>query len=269
MRALALCLALLPGLAAAQAGHDIVVLGEVHDNPAHHIEQARIVAGLQPSAIVFEMLSPAQADSAAGMARDDIAALDRALGWTGSGWPDFAMYHPIFLAAPGAVIVGAALPPGDVRAAMGQGAAAVFGPGAADWGLTPLPPAAQAAREREMAVAHCDALPADLLPGMVEAQRLRDAHFARVAAAAFDAQGGPVVVITGSGHARTDRGIPVYLAAGRPDLTVWALGQVERTAGDATFDALIVTPAAPRPDPCAAAFGQNASRAIAPAAPRP
>ena len=40
---------------------DVVLLGEVHDNPAHHAFQAEAVAYLAPRALVFEMLTPAQA----------------------------------------------------------------------------------------------------------------------------------------------------------------------------------------------------------------
>lgn len=247
---------------AAQQGFDIVVLGEVHDNPAHHLRQAEIVAALQPAALVFEMFGPAAADDAQGIDRADAAALATALGWNGSGWPDFAMYHAVFAAAPGAVLYGAALPYEKVRAATGTGAAAVFGEGSTDWGLGPLPPADQALREAEMDAAHCGMLPPDLLPGMVEAQRLRDAHFARVAAQALDETGGPVVVITGNGHARPDRGIPFSLAQARPDLSVWTLGQFESGSDGAPFDALNVTPPVPREDPCDA-FGQTASRAVA------
>jgi uncharacterized iron-regulated protein len=43
---------------AAQAGDAmIVILGEVHDNPAHHVVQAEAIAALNPRAVVFEMLS--------------------------------------------------------------------------------------------------------------------------------------------------------------------------------------------------------------------
>ncbi|NBT31976.1 MAG: hypothetical protein EBT13_08780, partial [Rhodobacteraceae bacterium] len=44
---------------------DVYVLGEVHDNPAHHLRQAEIVGQVAPRAIVFEMLSPAQVAAAA------------------------------------------------------------------------------------------------------------------------------------------------------------------------------------------------------------
>ena len=252
MRWLAVVAALWPACAAAQAGFDIVVLGEVHDNPAHHLTQARIVAELRPAAVVWEMLPPEAAGRVAEAGTADAARLAAALGWEALGWPYFAIYHPVFVAAGGAAHLGAALPGAEVRRALSEGAAAVFGADAAAFGLGPLDPAAQAAREAEQAAAHCDALPVDMLPGMVEVQRLRDAAFARTALAALDAHGAPVVLITGTGHARRDRGVPAAIAAARPGLRVWALGQFEADPGsDAPFDAVAVAPAPPRGDPCA------------------
>ena len=81
----------------------------------------------------------------------------------------------------------------------------------------------------------------------------RDAALARAVVQAFDVTGGPVVVITGSGHADRARGIPVALAEAAPDLRVLSVGQVEGEPGpDAPFDLWIATPPHPRPDPCAA-----------------
>jgi uncharacterized iron-regulated protein len=238
-------------------GVEIVILGEIHDNPAHHATQAEIVGRLAPRAVVWEMLDPAQAGAAGGFDPADARALEAALGWNGSGWPDFAMYHPIFVAAGGAAHFGAAVDRDTLSRAVAEGAAAVFGPEAAAYGLTPLATEDQAAREAEQQAAHCNALPVEMLPGMVEAQRLRDAAFARTALEALDRHGPPVVVITGTGHARRDTGIPAALAAARPGLRVWSLGQTELAEGaepeaDAPFDALITTPPVPREDPCLA-----------------
>lgn len=259
MRVLAVLAALAAPLAAqAQIvppqGADVYVLGEVHDNPAHHAEQARLVAEITPAAVVWEMLRPDQLAAAAGVDHADAAALGAALGWEASGWPDFAMYHPIFLAAPRAEMIGAAVPKDTLSRAVKEGAAAVVGPKAAAlWALGPLDPQDQAAREREQQEAHCNALPESLLPGMVEAQRLRDQTMAEAALAALDRGLRPVVVITGTGHARRDQGIPAALAAARPGLKVWALGQVEQAAPpDSPFDAVNVTAPAPREDPCLA-----------------
>lgn len=233
---------------------EIVVLGEVHDNPTHHLNQARAVAGLAPRALIFEMLTQDQAALASPKLRADPVALGKALGWEAAGWPDFALYAPIFAAAPHAIIVGAAPPRDEVKRAMTEGAAAVFGPEAGRFGLeAPLPAALKSALEAEQMEAHCNALPPEMLPGMVEAQRLRDATFARATLRALKATGGPVAVITGSGHARIDTGLPAVLRLAAPHTPVVALGQIERPAApEQPFDLWIVTDPTPREDPCLA-----------------
>lgn len=238
-------------LAAGSFDADIVVLGEVHDNPAHHARQAQIVEMIAPQALVFEMLSADQADRHVPGA--DMATLEAAFGWADSGWPDFAMYYPIFAAAPDARVYGAGVPRDAARAVMQSRAAEVFGKDAARFGLTEdLSRREQEAREAMQLAAHCDALPSDMLPMMVDMQRLRDAELARVAIAAFDSTGGPVVVITGNGHARTDWGMPVYLDRAAPGIRVISLGQGEDgTPPEGQFDLTEAT--APRPDradPC-------------------
>ncbi len=229
-----------------------MILGEVHDNPLHHQSQAEAVAAISPAAIVFEMLTSEQAEAVTPDNRDDAAALSRALQWEESGWPDFLMYHPILTAAPDAVIYGGALPRDAVRRSVSEGAAAIIGGDAGIFGLDrPLSEEELALRVAEQAEAHCDALPEELLPGMVEAQRLRDVAMARATLAALDETGGPVAVITGNGHARTDRGVPVYLDAARPGLDVLSVGQVEAPPEvGAPFDLWLVTDPAPREDPC-------------------
>lgn len=231
----------------------IIVLGEVHDNPAHHRNQAQLVAAIKPAALVFEMLSPEQVAETMGVDRTDALALGTALGWKDAGWPDFAMYAPIFAAAPDAILIGAALPEGAIISALDTSAAAVFGADAANFGLIPLAPEDQAAREAEQSEAHCGALPSEMLSGMVEVQRLRDAHFARVTLAALETYGERVVLITGSGHARNDIGVPAALRAARPDVRVFSVGQYESDPGpDAPYDAIVWTAPVDRPDPCLA-----------------
>lgn len=246
---------------AAQAA-DVVILGEVHDNPAHHMVQAGAVSANDPAALVFEMLTPAQAETVTPDLLNDENALRAALDWDNSGWPDFAIYYPIFAAA-GALanpprIYGAQVPRSDARAAMQAGLVETFGADSVAYGLSaPLDSDQQSAREALQMTAHCDALPAELLPAMVDVQRLRDATLARATLAALDETatdetGGRVLVITGNGHARKDWGVPAYLARLRPALSVLSLGQSEGGAIDGGFD--LILPAAPvdRPDPCEA-----------------
>jgi uncharacterized iron-regulated protein len=235
---------------------DVVILGELHDNPTHHTHQARAVATLAPKALVFEMLTP-EAASKMPDTLPDAATLGQILGWEAAGWPDFALYYPIFAAAPQARVYGAEVPRTEARRAMKEGPIAVFGPKAAAYGLTdPLPPDDQSAREAEQAKAHCDALPPDLLPAMVDVQRLRDAALARAVVQAMADTGGPVAVITGNGHARRDQGLAVPLAWVAPDLGVLAIAQFEEEPPAAPpFDLWLISPATPRDDPCATLTG--------------
>jgi uncharacterized iron-regulated protein len=242
-----------PGDLAALPAADVVILGEVHDNPAHHENQASAIDAIDPAAVVFEMLSAEQAARVAPDLIDDAAALAAALDWEASGWPDFAMYHPVFLAARDAVLVGGTETREAARRAVADGAATVFGVDAALFGLDrPLPEEERGLRIDEQRVAHCDAMPEDLLPGMVEAQRLRDGWLARAAVEAHAETGGPVVIVTGNGHARADWGVPALLAEAAPGLSVLAIGQFEEAPEKTPpFDLWLVTEPADRPDPCA------------------
>jgi uncharacterized iron-regulated protein len=239
---------------------DIVILGEIHDNARHHANQARIVAALEPGALVFEMIEPAQALAITPGVRSDAAALEALLDWEERGWPDFAMYFPIFAAAPDAAIFGAGVPADEVRRSVEDGAASVFGDAAGLFGLDrPLDAEQLAVRLQLQQDAHCGAMPEALLPGMVEAQRLRDAALAEATVAAYeharlDDDRPQVVVITGNGHAREDWGAPAmlrsYFGEGR-DVDIRTLGQFENAApDDATFTTVVVTDPADRPDPC-------------------
>ncbi|MAE92156.1 MAG: hypothetical protein CMI67_21720 [Pelagibaca sp.] len=233
----------------------VVFLGEVHDNPAHHARQAELVAEIRPVAVVFEMLTNEQAASIQPEYLADEAALADLLAWDESGWPDFSMYYPIFQAAGEAAIFGAAMPREEARRARNEPLDRVFGPSAGFYGLDEgLPPEQQAEREAMQMAAHCDALPADMLPVMVGIQRLRDARLAETALEALSMHGAPVVVITGNGHARTDWGAPALIAMAAPEVPVAALGQGEagRDAPDGRFDLLEETEAVERDDPCAA-----------------
>lgn len=230
----------------------IVVIGETHDNPAHHLVQADIVTRLKPTAVVYEMLTGEQAALLDASSVLDQDALEAALGWNAAGWPDFAMYYPIFRASGDAKVFGAAVPRDVARNAMTDGVAATFGAQADLFGLdTPLGADQQAAREALQMAAHCDALPKDLLPAMVDVQRLRDARLAQVALQALEETGGPVVVITGNGHARNDWGVPAMLGLVSAETVTVTIGQGEDgQEPEGGFDLVLDSASVPRADPC-------------------
>ncbi|SPF77614.1 ChaN family lipoprotein [Pseudoprimorskyibacter insulae] len=240
-----------------RGSYDVWFLGELHTNGNHHLVQADWVTAMAPAALVFEMLTPDQAAQAAPELRIDAEALEQALGWNASGWPDFSIYYPIFAAAPTAAIYGAAVPRDAARDAMSAGVATAFGADAAAFGLTQtLPPDQQSAREDMQLAAHCNALPPDMLPMMVDVQRMRDATLAQVALTALTETGGPVAVITGNGHARTDWGAPAALALAAPEVRQYSLGLGEPGQPPlGTFSQVIEVPKDPNADtadPCEA-----------------
>lgn len=231
---------------------DVTILGEVHDNGLHHLAQAAAIAAVKPKAVVFEMLSAEQAALITSELLLDQTALKMALKWDDSGWPDFALYYPIFAALGDASIYGAARPRDEVRRAFGEGAAGVFGEGAQRLGLDlPLPDDQMARRAQEQFEAHCEAMPLEMMGGMVEAQRFRDAAFSDVVLRAVT--DGPVVLVAGNGHARTDWAVPFMLTIAAPELSVLSVGMLEQPVTDTPpYDVWLQTEAAVREDPCLA-----------------
>ncbi len=227
---------------------DVLVLGEVHDNPAHHDVQVQWLEAFAVKAVVFEMLTPEEAIALSGVARTPEAMAQAVDGFH---WSNIADYSDVLAAS--SEIIGAALPRDTVRAAFSETAAEVFRGDAVAFGLTePLPKEEAHQRAQLQFKAHCEAMPIDMMGGMIEAQRLRDAEFSRAVLDALETFGSPVVLITGNGHARTDWGVPSYLRRVAPHLEVFAIGQSESGALGGPFDDVADAPAVVRSDPCAA-----------------
>ncbi|MBN1207466.1 MAG: ChaN family lipoprotein [Myxococcaceae bacterium] len=250
-----------------------VLLGEKHDNADHHRLQASLVRAItehgRRPALAFEMLGVEQqaaVDAALASEPGDPDAIAQAVDWAHSSWPDWALYRPIFAAGleRGLPIVAANLPKAQARALVMKGASALPAELVTQLGLdTPLPEEIARTMREEMFHAHCGAMPAEHMQPMVEAQRARDAQMAERLHASDQGEG--VILITGSGHARTDRGVPVHLARRAPGLGARSVAFVEVVDGKAApqdyaasfgpgplpFDYLWFTPGALREDPCA------------------
>jgi uncharacterized iron-regulated protein len=260
-------------LDAAVTGADFVALGEVHDNPDHHLLQARLVrtitAARKRPALGFEMLDADQqpaVDAAIAKAPRDADALGAAVSWKESRWPDWAWYRPIFQAGLDGwlPIIAANLPRGLTKEIRAKGKDALDEPIRHRLAREePIPPATLAALREEMAESHCGALPEPMIDPLVLVQRARDAQMAWRVESAGAARGG--VLISGKGHARTDRGVPAIVARDWPGRKVVAVAFTEVQAGEtdpakyhedegargpAPFDFIVFTPGAKREDPC-------------------
>ncbi|HEY6808620.1 MAG TPA: ChaN family lipoprotein [Myxococcales bacterium] len=254
-------------LDAAVRSADFVLLGETHDNPDHHALEARLVRiaaqGKRP-AVVFEMLDVSQQAKVDAAPRTP-EGIAEAVDWSHGGWPDFSLYRPVFEAAlaAGLPIVAGNFTKAQMNAIVREGAAKVPPDVAALLERQPEPAAEVAEAERaEMRAQHCGQLPETLLAPMVLAQHARDAQLAiRTAASAEGA-----ILVAGSGHARTDRGVPVHLGRLAPGRRILSVAFIEVSPGMQSpeglaaefgasrmpFDFAVFTPAAQREDPCKA-----------------
>ena len=240
----------------------VVYLGETHDNPVHHAHQARVLqamlrAGARP-ALAFEMLTQEQQPEVdEAMRGADGAPLDARLRWRERGWPDFAMYQPLFeLALTDRLpVLAADLDPPTVRRIAKEGLGVL--PGAErDRVASRLrpDPEREARLEREIAEAHCGLLPAAAIPFMAQAWHARNVVMARHIGQALD-EGRRVVVIVGRGH--LDRGgLPDQLHALRPGTRQLIVDFVEAAPGESlpgprSSYIRWLTPGVERGDPCA------------------
>jgi uncharacterized iron-regulated protein len=242
---------------------DFVLLGEKHDNPDHHQLQAHLIQALarddRRPAVAFEMLSDDDRPKLELWQQTDpksVSAFGDILDWKHSGWPDFALYRPIF-----EVALARELPIEPANLSKGQlvalhgGLAALPEARRRALGLdAPLSPAARESLADEIREGHCGMANDALVATMVDVQRARDAMLADALLRA----GPPAVLIAGAGHVRRDRGVPLYLARRAPERRVLAIAFVEvgRDGGPdlhdlvSAFDYVWWTPRVDDEDPC-------------------
>ena len=250
-----------PELVSRLGSADIVLLGELHDNPYHHRVRGMLITALasRHPAVVFEQFAASEqpiAPPSAGQTREawlDANGFDR----TGWRWP---LHAPVVEAAlaSGRAIWGSNVPREALRSVVRDGASTAPPEFRRLMEQSPLDSAARAALDQDLVEGHCGQLPAAMIPGMRAAQEVRDASmtWALVAAGAT----GPAWLIAGNGHVRSDIAVPRMLRNAAPGKKVLVVGLLERGTDGALpdlaerqrYDLVIVTPPVAREDPCAA-----------------
>jgi uncharacterized iron-regulated protein len=245
-------------LARFMQGKRVVLLGEVHDNASQHALRLaaleRVVAlGARP-ALVFEQFDQDRQAAIDRARRERPGDVDYLIEQAkGSGGWHWASYRPMLALALAhrLPIVAGNLSRGDAMRVAKEGWAAVFDDGTRDaLRLDALPADFLRKHEQAIAAGHCDRLPAASLAPIARAQIARDIALAQ-ALRPYAPDG--VVLIAGNGHVRRDIGVPFWLT---PDerAAVVSIGLVERDDEPAQrplpFDAVVVTAAAERADPC-------------------
>lgn len=227
---------------------DFVLLGEIHDNPDHHVLQAALVgamarAGRRP-AVVFEMIAE---DRRAAIRRwraaapSDGAGLGAAVDWRKSGWPPWPTYRPIADVAvrAGLPVLGGNLPRRLVKQIHKGGGAGLKPAQRSRFGLDDaMPKGAASAMLDTLFESHCRLMPRKALSPMLDVQRARDAILAdnMVRGAALEGADG-AVLIAGNGHVRSDRAAPTRLAVLAPGRSIAVVSFVEVADGQTTPEA--------------------------------
>lgn len=219
-------------LATAVAAADIVLLGEIHDEAAHHRRQAQVIewaAADQQPGLVFEMLGPRQVESmTAWREQAEPAAADfgTAVRWEERGWPDWTLYQPIVA---NALRNDLSLNAGAPNAALVQrvarnGVEELDSDQQTRFGLDrELPDSAHARLRTRIENAHGGIDSPIPTEHMIAVQRMRDAAMAR-ALVDVQATAGAAILIAGREHVRHDYGVPLYLDHFAPGLRVVSIG---------------------------------------------
>ncbi|MBI2795386.1 MAG: ChaN family lipoprotein [Gemmatimonadetes bacterium] len=247
---------------------EFVLLGEQHDNPAHHRVRAALLSsvGGDRASVVFEHW-PRGTVALPGTGEPRVAWLDRT-GFDRTGWR-WPLHEPLVDAvlASGRTWRGSNVSREALRDVVRRGSDGAPPELAAVMRRVPLDSAARAVIDAEIVTGHCGQLPASMVPGMRDAQVVRDVA---MATAMLDARAsGTPWLVAGNGHVRSDVAVPRWLAAQAPGARVLAVGFMELGADGARpalppasmYEVVVFTAPATRPDACATFK--------APAAPRP
>ncbi|MBV8249869.1 MAG: ChaN family lipoprotein [Comamonas sp.] len=244
-------------------GTSLILLGEQHDQAAHHRWEADTVSSLAAqgrlAAVVLEMAaaggstSALQADATEAEVK---AALLWEQGGAGGGWP-WQDYGPVVMSAVRArvPVLGGNLPRTQMKTAMAENRYDAH-LDQAGWQLQ-----LDAIRN-----GHCGLLPESQFAPMARIQLARDETMAGVAAAAVRDLAGPgqsVLLIAGRGHVRADIGVPTWLPAGLAAKVAIAQSDKARDATQMKADRLLTLPGSAPEDHCTQLRQQWQGRAAA------
>ena len=238
---------------------EVVYLGELHDNALHHAIQARIleelVLGGGRPAVAFEMVPETRQASLDAAIRSQASPVEveRQLGWAAQGWPDFAMYWPLFDLARrhDLPVVATDLDPAVTRRISRDGIGAAGEDPARLRSALPDDPARDQAIARRIRAAHCDRVSESRAGRMLESWYARNVVIARRITEALT-RAPQVVVIIGRGH-QSPGGVPEQVDALRPGTRQLVVALAEGESGpppETPGDVVWLTPSRPRPNPC-------------------
>ncbi len=209
-----------------------VLLGEIHDNLLHHRIQATVLQSIAKEArpaLVMEQFDRIQQDKINGVLQgasrtEQMTSLSELMRKTW-GWPAYAPMVDLALHRQ-LPILAANLSRDKLRTVARTGFDAL---GYGEEQRLALETVWSAERQNQLMKnihdGHCGKVSEHMVAAIAKSQRARDAVMADIM---LQSQSGAIAIV-GSGHARRDMAIPLYLAARAPQATVLSLGIVEVT----------------------------------------
>lgn len=232
-------------LMAVMRSADVLILGEVHENPEHHRLRGELIGAIAHPRITVlaeHLDAGAKVDFSAGV----LTGLERA-GFHAKSW-QWPMHEPLFdaISKSGLALLGANLPQALTSSVYASGWSALPDGIRETLERSTLSDAGQRALSQELFEGHCGMLAREALPKMMHVQRARDAYMA------YEAwMHAPSVLVAGNGHAWRLVGVPQVIAAMAPQAKVVSVMFVEGPPKDlSAADYFWVTPVVSRPDPC-------------------
>ena len=247
-----------------------ILLGETHDNLQHHNDHALLIqqiAAIQPhTAIAMEMVNSDQVnaiDKAKITSTNDLLNI---LENSNNNWDYRKYYASVFDSIFNAklTIIAADLDKPELMNILRGGFA--YAPKQIQQLIqnNPLTDQAQESLKLEIEATHCGMATDNMTKAMMLGQQVRDANIA-INLFKTSHEGAPeVVLISGSGHIRRDRGVPMYLHSLDPANNIVSVAWLEvnneyPNPGDYAaqwsqsqlpFDFVVFTQQTERTDPC-------------------
>jgi uncharacterized iron-regulated protein len=242
--------------------HRMILLGETHSNPDHHLGQAEIIHYLvdrnDSVSLYMEMLPYETWDprSAEGLSLDELVSLleEQAKGW------DWKSYSPVLKASieHGLLLNGANLTR-EQRANYAHSEECILTRGQQTLNFCEVLDNDRRATIKQLIYdAHCEYLPLEHTGPMANTQIAKDASFALSMLEAHDSE--KVLLIAGKIHVRNDIGVPVHLQRlGAESISIaFIVVDPERTeisdyfddVHGQQFDYAVFTPNDRNQDPC-------------------
>ena len=261
--ALAACAAVKKPADPVPGNPQVLLLGEVHDNPEGHRERfadlrRRVEAGWRP-ALVMEQFDHENQGllTRAQKGCHDPECVIRVMA--SPGW-DWSLYRPVLdLALTYELpLIAGNLSRADASRVVRDGVASSFDAPTVQAYRLAAPVAAdiRSGQQEEIVAGHCNMLPDMMIGGMVDAQIARDIWMAKIIRAQMPRD---VVLLAGNGHVRNDIGVARWINFLAPALTLRSEGYVEQAVPAGTYDVVHRIAPHPRTDPCAGLKGKPAA----------